>query len=124
MPMGNWVDTLVGQARSRGDFDDLPGKGKPIPNLDKPYSFVDAWVEREGVSEQLPDALGLLKEAKHRLGAILMLSTEAQVRTAVVALNTRIGDVNARLTSGPPSRVAPLDADDVVERWRAARRDG
>ncbi|HVD28538.1 MAG TPA: DUF1992 domain-containing protein, partial [Mycobacteriales bacterium] len=30
------VEAQIRQAQERGDFDDLPGKGKPIPGLDDP----------------------------------------------------------------------------------------
>jgi hypothetical protein len=29
--------------------------------------------------------------------------------------------VNARVVAGPPTRLAPLDADSVVQEWRARR---
>ena len=116
----DWFEALVGEARDRGDFDRLPGKGKPLRVSSRPW--VDEWAEREGVKEALPAALELQKEARARLGAILQLETEAQVRAAVKALNQRIGKANATMTHGPPSRVAPLDVDDVVQRWRLTRR--
>ena len=31
----SWVDGLINQARERGDFDNLPGTGKPIASLEQ-----------------------------------------------------------------------------------------
>jgi hypothetical protein len=41
------------------------------------------------------------------------------VRRLVADLNARIAEVNRTVTSGPPSNLAPLDADAVVRRWRS-----
>jgi hypothetical protein len=38
-----------------------------------------------------------------------------------LALNVRIAHVNARNISGSSSDVAPLDVDEVVRDWKAAR---
>jgi hypothetical protein len=35
MPFETWADRQIREAEERGEFDDLPGKGKPIPDLDK-----------------------------------------------------------------------------------------
>jgi hypothetical protein len=44
------VERLIQQAQERGDFDGLPGLGKPIPDLDAPHDehwWVRRWVARE-----------------------------------------------------------------------------
>ncbi|MCO6453444.1 MAG: DUF1992 domain-containing protein [Caldilineales bacterium] len=33
----NWVEQLIQEAMQRGDFDNLPGAGKPLPNRRNPY---------------------------------------------------------------------------------------
>jgi Domain of unknown function (DUF1992) len=33
----SWIDRQVREAEERGEFDDLPGAGRPIPGLDKPF---------------------------------------------------------------------------------------
>jgi hypothetical protein len=47
--------------------------------------------------------------------------TEKAVRRIVAEINERIAAVNATVTSGPPSGIAPLDPDKVVANWRARR---
>ena len=47
------VEAQIRAAAERGEFDNLPGAGKPIPDLDKPYD--EMWwarklLEREGIN--------------------------------------------------------------------------
>ena len=41
-----WVDLQIQQAMERGDFDDLPGAGKPLKNLG-PTHDRDWWLKRD-----------------------------------------------------------------------------
>ena len=44
------AEQKIQDAMQRGDFDDLPGKGKPIANLDEPWDdlwWVKRWLKRE-----------------------------------------------------------------------------
>jgi hypothetical protein len=34
MDFDSWVDQQIREATERGEFDNLPGKGKPLSNLD------------------------------------------------------------------------------------------
>src|SRR5918995_91638 len=55
-----WVDLQVRQAMERGEFDDLPGTGKPIEDLGvehDPDWWVKKLIERENIAI-LPPALG------------------------------------------------------------------
>jgi len=124
---GESIDDIVGremrEAVARGLFDDLPGAGKPIPGLDQPYDpnwWVKEKLRRERVS-MLPEALRLRGEVERELARILAMRSEALVREAIDALNTRIRTVNASITDGPPSSVVPFDVDRLVERWRVHR---
>ncbi len=52
-PMESWVDRTIREAIERGEFDDLPGAGKPLPVLAEPYEpnwWVRRWMEREGIT--------------------------------------------------------------------------
>jgi uncharacterized small protein (DUF1192 family) len=66
----------------------------------------------------LPPALELLRKVELELKAIWALRSEADVRKRVAALNAEIAKVNARTTEGPPTRLAPVDVDALVEDWR------
>ncbi len=42
----------------RGEFDDLPGKGKPLPDAGEPYDelwWVKAWLRRNEIAGLRPD---------------------------------------------------------------------
>lgn len=56
------VERLIADAQMRGEFDKLPGLGKPIPDLDASYDelwWVRKWMERENLrpEEELRAAL-------------------------------------------------------------------
>ena len=118
-----WIEQLIQEARDAGEFDRLEGTGKPIPGVEAPYD-PDWWVkkllEREKVSV-LPPALELLRRVEAELAKIWAARREDDVRARVQALNAEIARVNARVVAGPPTRLAPLDADGVVQEWRARR---
>jgi hypothetical protein len=124
VPVGNWVDQLIRAAQARGEFDDLPGAGKPLPDtgpLDE-----DWWVRQKIRSEDLPPdallppALLLRKEVAGLPEAVRDLPTEAAVRQAVREVNLRVA-AWIRTPTGPVVPVAPADPDTVVAAWRAAR---
>jgi len=60
------IDKQVREATERGAFDNLPGAGKPIPDIDGPHDelwWVKQLVRREKVSF-LPPALALRREVE------------------------------------------------------------
>jgi hypothetical protein len=118
-----WIDAQIRVAREQGAFDNLPGAGKPLPNLGQEYDpdwWVKQLVQREQVSI-LPPSLELLRKVEKELAAIEKLDDEATVRRRVAALNVEIAKVNATVLEGPPTRLSTLDADKVVARWRRTR---
>jgi hypothetical protein len=118
-----WIDAQIRVAREQGAFDNLPGAGKPLPNLDQDYDL-SVWVKQLVQREQLsilPPSLELLRKVEKELAAIEKLRDEAAVRSRVAALNVEIAKVNATVMEGPPTRLGTLDVDKVVLRWRRAR---
>jgi hypothetical protein len=118
-----WIDAQIRVARENGAFDNLPGAGKPLPNLGQEYDplwWVKQLVKREQISI-LPPSLELLRKVETELAAIQKLHDEATVRGRVAALNVEIAKVNATVVEGPPTRLGTLDVDQVVARWRRAR---
>lgn len=124
VPVGNWVDQLIRAAQERGEFDDLPGAGKPLPDTGRLDE--DWWVRQKIRSEDLPPdallppALLLRKEVAGLPVAVRDLPTEAAVREAVREVNLRVA-AWIRTPTGPVVPVAPADPDAVVAAWRAAR---
>jgi hypothetical protein len=122
-----WVDLQVQQAIERGDFDDLPGAGKPIESLGAhhdPDWWVKQLVERERIVV-LPPSLALRKEDAELDDRLDAISYEAEVRRVVEDFNERVIRARYSLSPGPPLITMPRDVDATVEAWsarRAARR--
>lgn len=54
------AENRIREAMEAGAFDDLPGAGKPIPDIDEPYDelwWVRKWVERERLRGEIRDEL-------------------------------------------------------------------
>lgn len=50
------VERRIQEAMERGEFDALPGAGKPIEGLDRPYDpgwWAKAWVRRERLADEV-----------------------------------------------------------------------
>ena len=120
----SWIDKQIRLAQERGDFDDLPGAGKPLPRgHDDELWWVRSYIEREGLSTEalLPTPLQLRKEIDRLPDTVRRLHTEQAVREAVQELNLRI--VNwLRSPSGPQVPIGKVNADEVVEQWRASQQ--
>ena len=115
-----WVERQIREAMERGEFDNLPGAGKPIPDLDKPHDEL-WWVKQKLRREQLsylPPTLAVRKEADDALAAASRARSERDVRRIVVAINAKIREANSKAASGPPLNLMPFDVERVVRRWR------
>src|SRR5499425_3139120 len=91
-----WIDAQIRVAREQGAFDNLPGAGKPLPNLGQEFD-PDWWVKQLLQREQLsilPPSLELLRKVETELAAIEKLRDEATVRRRVAALNAEIAKLN------------------------------
>ena len=119
-----WVDLQITQAMERGEFDDLPGAGKPLGDLGSPHDR-DWWlkklVERERITV-LPAALQLRKDDAELDALLDREATEKQVRTALEDFNRRVVEARRQLQGGPPVVTPTRDVDAEVERWRERRR--
>jgi len=120
-----WAEFQIREAIRRGDFDELPGSGKPLRGKDQPHDEL-WWVKQLAEREQLGDAMlppGLLlrKRLEQLPETVARLRSEQAVRHAVDDLNRQITEW-LRAPHGPWRAVAPVDPDDVVREWHAARR--
>lgn len=116
----SWVERRIREAQVRGEFDNLPGAGKPIPDLDRPYDDL-WWVRRKLQAEKLswlPPTLALRKEAQDALAAVSQAGSERDVRRILERINLKIREGNRKAASGPSVNLAPFDVERVVDTWR------
>jgi DnaJ family protein C protein 28 len=115
------VDEIIRQAMKRGDFDNLPGKGKPLKLQDNPYEdpawsmayralrssgFILPWMEtRRQIESDLEAARdSLLRSWKWRESALTEQGSsrswvEAEWDRAVAEFRERIDSLNQRIFS-------------------------
>jgi len=118
-----WVERQLREAAERGAFDDLPGAGKPIPDLDKPHDEL-WWVKQKLRDENLsylPTTISLRRQAEEALEAAARAGSEDAVRRIVADINAKIIEGNRKAASGPPLNLAPFDVERVVRDWRDRR---
>lgn len=123
MTFETWIDRLIRDAQERGEFENLAGKGRPLPDLDRPRDpdwWNKALLAREGIAS-LPTTLRVRKELEDALRDIAASNDESEVREIVASINTRIRDTNRLASSGPPSNLMPLDEERVVRTWSEGR---
>jgi hypothetical protein len=118
-----WVERQIREATERGEFDNLPGAGKPIEDLDKPHDelwWVKQKLRRENF-DYLPPTIALRKEAEDALVAATQAGSEAEARRIVADINARILEGNRKAASGPPLNLMPFDVEAVVRSWHEQR---
>lgn len=121
----SWVDKQIREAEQRGDFDALPGRGKPLPGESDAVYDEMWWVKRkmarEGASFLSP-TLALRKEAEDVLAAAPDAPSERAARQLVTELNEKIREALRLPPPGPPLGLRPFDVEDVARQWRERHR--
>ncbi len=121
-----WVDLQIRQAMERGQFDNLPGQGKPIADLGMQHDpdwWIKKLVERENLA-LLPPALALRTEDAGLDDTLDKINVESEVRREVEDFNARV--VKAIHTpstgpSGPPVITRQRDVEAEVAAWQERR---
>ncbi|MFI7423386.1 DUF1992 domain-containing protein [Nonomuraea sp. NPDC049684] len=124
MPFESWIDRQIREAAERGEFDDLPGAGKPLPGLDRRHDemwWIKQKLESEGLSMPLPPTLALRKEAEEALRQARGARSETEVRQILEEVNEKIREAIRKGLPGPPLNLMPFDVDRVVSEWRQSR---
>lgn len=121
-----WVDLQIRAAMARGEFDDLPYAGKPLPahltSTDDPDWWLKGLIERERITGVLPEALQLRKDDTELEARLDRIARPSDVREAVTEFNRRIVEARRQLAGGPPV-VTPLrDVEAEVAAWFDRRR--
>ncbi|MFW0784987.1 DUF1992 domain-containing protein [Gordonia sp. CPCC 206044] len=119
---------MIREATERGEFDDLPGMGKPLDlsDADDP----DWWVKRKIRDENLdssallPMPLQLRKEAQGFPASLMDLASEEAVREVLDDFNRRVREAHLVTRAGIPTLITAhtVDVDDLVAQWRDLRR--
>ncbi|MGY5764240.1 DnaJ family domain-containing protein [Brachybacterium sp. DNPG3] len=121
-----WVDTEIEQAIARGDFDDLPGAGKPLrlPDTHDPDWWIRQRLDEDDVDRDalLPVVVLLRREHDRRDETLAALLDEQAVREYAEDFTARVREDRA---ANPLARMlAPeLDPEVAVERWRTLRAE-
>jgi hypothetical protein len=122
-----YVESAIQQAIRRGEFDNLPGAGKPLEGLSDRHD-PDWWIRRKIQTEQLtglgPPALRLRVEHAEFDEHIDGFTREQDVRDYIEDFNRRVIDARRQLLGGPPVVTPTRDVDRDVQAWherRAAR---
>ncbi len=121
---GTFADELVRQAMARGEFDNLPLHGKPIPGIGAPHDpdwWLKGFVEREQLTGLLPEALQLRKDDAVLDAQLDAEHTETRVRELLGEFNARVVEARRQLLGGPPVVTPTRDVDAEVARWRGRR---
>jgi hypothetical protein len=119
-----YVEIAIQQAIRRGDFDDLPGTGKPLKNLQQAYD-PDWWIrqkiEREKITGLGPPALTLRTENAGLEARLDLAPSETAVREILEDFNGRVVEARRQLQGGPPVVTPVRDVDEEIMRWRERR---
>ncbi len=115
------VEVAVQQAIRRGDFDALPGKGRPLPDLGgvrDPDWWIRRKIERENLTGLGPPALTLRTEDAGLADRLDGIGGEAAVREVLEDFNRRVREARRQLLGGPPVITRPRDVEAEVAAWR------
>lgn len=108
-----WIEKRLSQLADDGYFDDLPGSGKPIPDIDTEYSpgwWASRWVERDAARQSRKE---MRKRIQSDVAAALELPRpEARIRLAEIAEG--IDELNRLLDS--EQQLPAIDVDLVLIR--------
>ena len=117
-----YVDLQIKQAMDRGDFDNLPGAGKPIKSLGSQHDpdwWVKQLIEREKITGVLPPALQLRKDDAELDAKLDRHTAESEVRRELEEFNARVMKARYTPVDGPPLVTMPRDVEAEVDAWRA-----
>lgn len=121
------ADMRIRKAIERGEFDNLPGSGKPLdlPDHHDPDWWLKSLVKREGLA-LLPPSIQLRKDDAALDEQLDRLSNEVAVRREVEQFNEWVTRARYQPPAGPPLITMPRDLEATVTAWadrRAARAE-
>jgi hypothetical protein len=127
----DWVASLaerrIREAIDRGEFDDLPGAGRPVDlgAVGDDEWWLRRYLRRENVdlSLALPPSVALRREADAFPDSLLELGDEARVRAVLEDYNARVVAEYRRVRAPSEPSIYPrrVDVGAVVAQWRERR---
>lgn len=120
-----FIETAIQVAIRRGEFDDLPGAGKPLEGLGThhdPDWWIRRKIERENLTGLGPPAILLRAEDRELNDQLDLLGREEDVREVLEDFNRRVREARRQLMGGPPVVTSPRDVDAEIAAWRERRR--
>jgi len=125
MGFESWIDKQIREAQERGEFDDLPSAGKPLPGAGEALEE-DWWIKKKVREEEgsagLPPSLVLRKEAETAKARALAAKTDDEARAIIGEMNAKILDALRKPLSGPPLNLMPFDVDELVRERKGTPR--
>lgn len=123
----SWIERQVREAIECGEFDNLPGAGKPLKM--RYLGDEDWWVrqklEDEDLRDVLPGPLALRRQRQDIQQTLEDVRNESEAREIIEDLNARIKESNVEMSTTPRIVTALLEVEATLERWRTGRtRDG
>jgi hypothetical protein len=121
-----FVESAIQVAIRQGQFDNLPGAGKPLEGLGDHHD-PDWWIRRKIETENLtgigPPALLLRTEDRGLDQELDLLGRESDVRVVLEDFNRRVIEARRQLQGGPPVVTTPRDIDAEVQAWARRRAE-
>ena len=123
MQFESWIDRQIREAMERGEFDNLPGAGRPLELDDDPEWWIKSKIKRENLEPVLPDALSLRKEVAAVQDQLRGVRTEPAARAVLEGLNERIRSFYAAAATRPQIVVRLVDVERELRVWRESRQN-
>ena len=120
--MGRWeslIDQKIREAMEQGEFDNLPGKGKPVDTSENPFEdpelrlahrmlrnagYAPSWIEeRKDIDSEFENARNELSRMwavlQNALGAENERGARARWEQALISFRKQVGELNRRIVA-------------------------
>ncbi len=116
----NLVERRIVEAMERGEFDGLPGAGKPLHIDAPPPVNEDLWwaLKLMRQANVVPDEVRYRKRIDELRARLDTAADERQVIAIVRELNEQIRTLNGMGTNVIPTTLTTFDEADALARWR------
>jgi hypothetical protein len=100
------VEQAIRDAIERGEFENLPGAGKPLPDADKPYD-PDWWARRYVNQARTQDAADELRRTiRAELPRLRTMPDREAASSRIAQLNRMVVEINEAIS--PDQQIEPI----------------